>query len=249
MLVCIPSKGRPGTLLPSKLEGLPFLVFVEPQDQASYQAAGISNLHVLPANNQGISFVRNYILDYARSHSHDWIWMIDDDVTDFGVAVSGRVAAHPAQKVLTDFHAVACRYQFPVNGINYRQKAWWNSKRSLRYRVNVRTAEVCTLLFVPKISWKYRPQFDLKEDRDFCFQAVKHSSGVFSDTCACFNCPNVGSNAGGLASEYAANRDYQAAARFVREWHPHASMAKIAGRIDAKLDIKGLALSLNRQVR
>ena len=249
MLVCIPSKGRPGTLLPSKLGSLPFLVFVEPQDQASYQAAGISNLHVLPANDQGISFVRNYILDYARHHNHDWIWMMDDDVSDFGIAGSGKVATESADVVLSGFHEVASRYQFPVNGINYRQYAWACSKASARYRVNVKTAEVCTLLFIPKITWEYRSRFNLKEDRDFCLQAIKHSSGIFFDSYSCFNCPNVGTNAGGLQSEYALKQDHEAAIRFAREWHPYASVVKKAGRVDAKLDIKGLALSLNRQVR
>lgn len=236
-------------MLPSKLEGLPFLVFVEPQDQASYKAAGVSNLHVLPANDQGISFVRNYILDFARQCNHEWIWMIDDDVTDFGVASAGKVAIRSASAVLCGFQDVAKRYQFPVNGINYRQYAWAASKTRSRYRVNVKTAEVCTLLFVPKITWQYRSRFNLKEDRDFCLQAIKHSSGVFFDSCSCFNCPNVGTNAGGLQSEYAINRDHEAAVRFAREWHPYASVVKKAGRVDAKLDVKGLALSLNRQVR
>jgi hypothetical protein len=249
MLVCIPSKGRPGTLLPSKLEGLPYLVFVEPQDQASYQAAGISNLHVLSANDQGISFVRNYILDFARKHNHDWIWMMDDDVSNFGIAGSGKVATESADVVLCGFHEVASRYQFPVNGINYRQYAWACSKASARYRVNAKTAEVCTLLFIPKITWKYRAQFNLKEDRDFCLQAVKHSSGIFFDSYSCYNCPNVGTNTGGLQSEYLLKRDHEAALRFAREWHPYVSVVKKAGRVDAKLDVKGLALSLNRQVR
>lgn len=249
MLVCIPSKGRPGTLLPSKLQGLPYLVFVEPQDQAPYQAAGISNLHALPANNQGISFVRNYILDYARNHNHDWVWMIDDDVSNFGIADSGKVTTKSAQTVLEGFQTIASRYQFPVNGINYRQYAWACSKAGARYRINVKTAEVCTLLFVPKITWKYRSRFNLKEDRDFCLQAVKHSSGIFFDSYSCFNCPNVGTNSGGLHSEYALKQDHEAAVRFAREWHPYVSVVKKAGRVDAKLDVKALALSLNRQVR
>lgn len=249
MHICIPTKGRPGTTVYQRLGGIPFTHFVEPQDLADYSCAGVPNLKVLPANNQGIAYARNFILGYARQSGHEWIWMIDDDVSSFGVASAGKAQTLPAHVVLSDFCDIAKRYYFPVNGINYRQYAWACSKSRTRYRINTKTAEVCTLLFVPKISWKYRSDLDMKEDRDFCMSAIKHSSGIFFDSFSFFNAPNVGTNAGGLQSHYQAQRDHQAAVRFVKEWAPYASACKKAGRIDAKLDLKGLALSLNRQIR
>ena len=56
-------------------------VVVEPQDYESYKNA-FTNLSILQLNqnNQGISFARQFILDYATENDMDWIWVVDDDI-------------------------------------------------------------------------------------------------------------------------------------------------------------------------
>lgn len=251
MLALIPSKGRPLTKTYKLLKqsGIPFAHLVEPQDAPAYHAAGVPSIVTIPANDQGIAYVRNFALDYAKSQSTDWLWLIDDDVDRFALAVNGKTNDTPAASSLLDFHQVAQRYNFPVNGINYRQYAWSYSKKSTRYYINRRPAEVCTLLFIPKITWQYRARLNLKEDRDFCMQAIQHSSGVFVDTHLCFNCPPVGSNSGGLQSDYRAQRDHQAAAKLAAEWAPFSKLTFKKGRVDCSLDMAAFAKSLNKPVR
>lgn len=248
--VYVPSKGRPNTKTYKLFDGHDFDVIhvVEPQDYDAYRASGVPNLVALPDNDQGIVFVRNFILDHAKKTNKEWVWMIDDDVQGFGYAKDGKTIKGTAA-VLSDFHASIERYKFPLNGINYCQYAWAYSTGSVRYKINKKTAEVCTLLYMPKIQWQYRKRYSLKDDRDFCMQAIKYSDGIIVDTHSWFACPGVGSIPGGLQDFYLQKRDQEDAAKMVAEWHPYAKLIHKKSRIDVKLDLAGYAQSLNRVVR
>ena len=248
MNICIPTKGRPNTVAYKLFEevGLPFCHFVEPQDHKAYKEAGVPNLQVIPENDKGISYVRNFILSFARKNKIDWIWVVDDDVKGFGIAKAGKTIKGDAT-VLVDFYKKVKPYKFPVNGLNYCQYAWSYSMKKKRYAINKRPPEVCVLLYVPKITWEYRP--DRKEDRDFTMLAIKHSDGVIVDLHAWFNCPGIGTNAGGLQHLYAQKKDTKWAERLVRDWSPFSKLIKKKQRVDCKLDIAGYAKSLKRIVK
>lgn len=249
--IAIPSKGRPKTkthtLLP--LPDCKVTHFVEPQETAAYAVAGVPNIVTLPENDQGIAYVRNFILDWAASNRVTWLWVIDDDVNGFGTAKAGKTIKGDHQ-VLVDFQAKAEQYKFPVNGINYCQYAWsYSAQKGSRYRVNRKTAEVCTLLYIPAVTWRYRGRLNLKEDRDFCMQAIKESRGILFDCCSWFNAPGVGTNPGGLQDLYRQKRDWESAARLHAEWSPFAEMIHKSGRHDCRLDLAGYAKSLGKTVK
>jgi len=250
MHVCIPSKGRPTTAAYKLLQAvnIPFTIFVEPQDIIAYNAAAVPNLHPLPANNKGIAYVRNYIIDWARQSKIEWIWMMDDDVSGFGTAKAGKTIKGDAN-VLAQIHQRVAPLKFPVNGMNYCQYAWSYSTKPTRFTVNKRPAEVCTLLYIPKITWQYRARLNLKEDRDFCMQSVQHSDGIIIDLFSWFNCPGVGTNPGGLQDLYRQQRDHEAAAKLAKEWEPFTKLIKKKDRVDCKLDIAAYAKSLGRAVK
>jgi hypothetical protein len=247
--VFIPSKGRPTTKTFKLFSSDNFCVthLVEPADKVAYEHANIPNLLLLPESNQGIAYVRNYILEHSRKIGAQWIWMIDDDVQGFGHAKQGKTIKGTSN-ILLEFQERVKPYKFPLNGINYCQHAWSYSNGKTRFYINRKTAEVCTLLYMPKISWQYRGRMNLKEDRDFCMQAIKYSDGIIVDTHSWFACPGVGTNPGGLQEHYKASHDALAAARFVSEWSPYAKLQKKGNRTDAKLNLKEYALSLQRQV-
>jgi hypothetical protein len=249
MLVCIPSKARPNTQSYKLYEsvGLKFCHFIEPQDQASYEAARVPNLIVLPANNQGLAFVRNHIVSWAKSNGVDWIWMNDDDVKGFGIAIKGKTINKDA-RILVDIYDVVHKYKYPLNGLNYAQHAWSYSNRP-RYFVNKRPVEVCSLLYIPKITWKYRGEMDTKEDRDFCMQAIQNSNGLIISTHHWFACPTVGTNKGGLQPLYAATKDHAAALLLRDTWAPYSTMVKKGDRVDCKLLYSDYAKSLGRTVK
>lgn len=246
MQVAIPTKGRPATTTYKLLGDIPFTHFVEPQDMAAYKAAKVPNLQEIPDNDKGITFVRNYILDWGHVCGHKWLWIMDDDINGFGVAKAGKTIKGN-HNVLKQFHKAVEQFKFPVNGLNYCQYAWSYSTKKQRFAINKRPPEVCALLYLPKITWRYRA--DRKEDRDFTMLAIQHSDGVIVDLHAWFNCPGVGTNAGGLQHLYQQKRDAVWAQRLVNDWAPFAKLIKKKDRVDAKLDISGYAKHMKRVVR
>lgn len=84
MNVCIPSKGRAGSIKTLRLlDGYDkVLIFVEPQDYDAYvqKHSEHSKIINIGENDMGIAFVRNYIMDYCFSVGINYPWMIDDDM-------------------------------------------------------------------------------------------------------------------------------------------------------------------------
>ena len=134
---------------------------------------------------------------------------------------------------------------YEVVGINYRQWAWAETKE---LSVNSKLAEVAVLLHVAKITWRYRAEFNLKEDRDFALQTVRNGAGILRFNRYFFSAPDVGTNAGGLQDEYRAKRDQASAIALANYWSPFVTLKKKNGRIDNKIDLKSMAKNFKKQV-
>jgi hypothetical protein len=98
--VFIPSKGRFETRLTARgfdLCGIPYTIFVEPQEYDAYAAAvGTEKLHKLPHSNKGVTVTRNYIWDYAASLGVKRYWSFDDNI--------GTTSRHQGVCSLWRFH-------------------------------------------------------------------------------------------------------------------------------------------------
>lgn len=86
MHIVIPTKGRPTSSTMKMLEecGVPYSIVIEPDEQGLYAEALTGNrflqkVHVLPLNQQGIGYCRNYILGIMTEP----FWMLDDDLQKF----------------------------------------------------------------------------------------------------------------------------------------------------------------------
>lgn len=80
--IYIPSKGRAGVALTPKMFdacGVPYRIVVEPSQTEAYAAWG-DRVLVLPENDQGLVYSRNWIKDHAREEGHERHWQFDDDV-------------------------------------------------------------------------------------------------------------------------------------------------------------------------
>jgi len=242
MICFIPSKGRPSTKTYKLFEevGIKVFHFIEPQELDVYD---VPNKISIQENNQGIGYVRNFMLDYAKKTNQEWVLICDDDVTTFGL-YNGKTVKKNAG-IWFDILEKAKKLPFELIGINYTQHAW-HEKTS--YSVNRKFAEVCVLMNVSKIKWKYRPEFNMKEDRDFALQTIKHGHGILRFNHYWFSCPDVGTNTGGLQDHYKAKKDEAAAKKMVYEWHPFVTLKKKGDRVDMKTDIKALALHFKKHV-
>lgn len=244
MICYIPTKSRPSTKTYKLFEeqGFDFLHFVEPQELDLYK--NVPNVVNIQANDKGIAYVRNFMLDYAKRNNHDWIIMCDDDVTSFGV-YNGKTVKLTAS-IWRDIYAKAVKLPFELVGINYTQHAWHEKNA---YSINKKFAEVCVLIHVKKIKWNYRGEFNLKEDRDFALQTIKNGNGILRFNHYWFACPDVGSNKGGLQDLYKAKKDEESARKMCYEWNPFIELKEKNGRIDMKTKISELALHYKRPVK
>ena len=82
--VYIPSKGRSDRPLTAKMfdrDGVPFRFVVEPNEVPAYAADwGEERVLVLPENNRGLVYSRNWIKQHAIGEGHERHWQFDDDV-------------------------------------------------------------------------------------------------------------------------------------------------------------------------
>lgn len=243
MICFIPTKGRFNTKTYKLFEevGIKAIHFIEPKEIEKYQ---VPNKVSILENDKGIGYVRNFMLEYARKNSFDWVLFCDDDVTSFGI-YNGKTARLDASIWLSILEK-SKKLPFELVGINYTQHAW-HEKTS--YSINKKFAEVCVLINVSKIKWNYRPEFNLKEDRDFALQTIKNGNGILRFNHFWFACPDVGSNSGGLQNEYKAKKDEESAKKMCYEWHPFVTLKNKGDRVDMKTDIKALAIHYKKQIK
>jgi len=241
MICYIPTKGRPNTKTYKLFTdvGIQVKHFVEPQEYELYKVPGKVDIK---ENDKGVTFVRNFMLNYARENNHKWVIICDDDVMSFGI-YNGKTVKKDAS-IWLEILKKAKKLPFELIGINYTQHAW-HEKTS--YSINRKFAEVCVLMNIEKIHWNYED--NTKEDRDFQLQTIKNGYGVLRFNHYWFSCPNVGSNSGGLSDLYKAKKDTIWAENLTKKWYPYAKLVNKKDRIDARIDIKGYAKSLNKIVK
>jgi hypothetical protein len=198
--IYIPTKGRADSQSTAKLlneAGLSYVFVIEPQEAYLFEN---KNTLVLPDNDKGIQYVRNYILNHARQTGIEWLIMIDDDIRGFGVVKNHR-CINKGATVINEF--ISMIKELPANivlaTINYRQFAWRSNKA---YTIDS-LVEVFTAINVKRLpnNISYNSNV-LPEDRDFLLQVLisGNHSVCFNDYW--FSCPKTGSNKGGLYDTY-----------------------------------------------
>jgi glycosyltransferase involved in cell wall biosynthesis len=100
--------------------GIEYKLLVEPQEQRLYKGY---DLIVLPENDKGIAYARNFILDYAKDKGIRFICMADDDISRFGRVENGRNVRD--NTVVHAFFDLVKKYPgFAQYTINYWQYAY-----------------------------------------------------------------------------------------------------------------------------
>ena len=242
MICYIPSKGRPKTQTYKLFQsaGIEVLHFIEPAEIGLYHAPGTKV--DIGKDDEGIAYVRNCMLDHAKEHRHEWVIIADDDITGFGKYEGGSKVKTDASIWLEIFEKVR-GLPYELTGINYVQHAWYSQKD---LSINSKFAEVCVLMHTPSIHWRYRAEFDTKEDRDFTMQTIKNGAGVLRFNRFCFTCPGVGTNEGGLRDMYKEKRDELAVHSMCEEWGNLVTTKWKKDILDFKANLKALAGQYNK---
>lgn len=233
--VYVPSKGRPSGSTAKLLaeSGINFLVVVEPQEYDAYKAVVGKRLLTLPASNQGIAYVRNWILQH---HDSGWYWMLDDDITAFFKTTNGKNTKVSAREALEGAGGFFIEdASIGQAALEYQQFAW-SATRAVKHNGYCDVA-VCINKDRVKML-RYRPEVNLKEDRDFTLQVLSSGMRTARVCRYSFAAPKNGSNAGGLSGEYSQTGKELAASRLMCRLWPGicTPITKRDGRQDVKIN-------------
>ena len=242
--IVIPSKGRPDgtTLRILAREGIPFTVYIEPQDEVAYRRAGWDRLRVLDANDQGLPYVRRQILADAPLQ---WFWMLDDDITAWFQTVQQCCRTTTAGAALLGAQSYfASSPRVAQAALEYRQFAW----RARQPCVYDTYCDVCVAIHGGYArGLTFRDACDLKLDRDFTLQVLAAGYSTCRVTAFSFSAPKNGSNRGGLFAEYATPGREAAASTMMASLWPGICTVKVKadGRPDVAIDWAFFRRTLN----
>jgi hypothetical protein len=240
--IYVPSKGRSSkckTVDHLLHAGLPVTIFVEPADHPLYAAAyPKAQFVVLPESNRGIGYVRQQILTEARKKNLTWYWMFDDDITNFYLVEGAKcIRTGPEAVLLEAQRIITTQDNVGQAGLEYQQFAWSTGKDFAKGSY----CDVAVAIHVPFIGLaNYRPEMDLKEDRDFTLQILSMGRDTVRVQRCAFSAPKNGSNEGGLHDVYAVTgREFEACERMVKKWPGVCEhIVKKDGRTDLRINWK-----------
>ena len=241
--IFIPSKSRADSARLLIREDLPdsVTVVVEPQDEALYRAHYPTyKFLILPENNKGITFVRNFIKQYTENNSIHHYWQLDDDVTGFYTRQLQKMIKFPLQEALAHAETQFRHNNISLGALGYQQIEWSATKDMA---VNG-YADVCVWVDNTKtFGMRYDAYVEGKEDRDFALQVIAAGKRTGRSTLYTFSAPKNGSNDGGLKEIFydQSGREAECSRRMIEKW-PGVCTANVKedGRPDVKINWKAV---------
>jgi hypothetical protein len=113
--VYIPSKGRADKAYTARMflkDGVDFKIVVEPQEVTRYaEVLGEDRLLVLPENDRGLVYSRNWIKDHSIAGGHERHWQFDDDIPYMQRAYKGRKIRCSSRAALAALEDFVDRYE------------------------------------------------------------------------------------------------------------------------------------------
>ena len=239
--IFIPTKGRLNKQktydILINLDLHPILV-IEPQEELQAIDKGY-NFITLPENNKGISYSRNYILNYAKKCNYEYICMIDDDINVFGYIKD--------KKRVKDNNAFLDALKYfkeskTCGTMQYTQFAWCQPK-SIVYN---RGLEVVMFLYMPLLQ-NVKFEEDTIEDRDFSLDIIlNHKVKTFRLNHLYFQTPSIGTNEGGIECDRY-KKQIEWAQKMERKWGSNICkyVVKKNGVPDIKINWRYIDKALN----
>jgi len=247
ILVC--SKGRPENCptirrLIGYGDVIEWRIILEPQDINSYVSAGVPPQKIipLPENNKGIGYARGRALEQARKIYSGWVWMLDDDVSNWYKVVGKKCFS--GQDMLETLSAAEKHFLSDPSAaqaaLEYNQIAWAARKPYIRGSY----CDVVVAFHLERTRCvSHRESLPLKEDRDYTMQILAAGYTTIRVTEYAFSCPSMGSNKGGLHGVYSApSRIEESCTMMEKLWGPDLAkkVRKKNGVVDVKINWKAL---------
>ena len=230
----IPSKGRAGKTKTDKLickAGLHYCFVVEPQDQADYSDAG-HQIMVLPENDQGITFARDWILKMMRRMKYKQFWMLDDDIECFGEVVDGKTVQTDAGVLLKAYNQLSKYGPASLYCLELRQFAW-SAKEVDRDKI----AMQCIMFDLENCqALDYDLRLKIREDYDLSFQAIFKGKGTLRSGKYYYGIADMKSQAGGMTQWYNQETEMHETWKLCRKWPKLVEPLQKDGRVDVKVN-------------
>lgn len=230
--IFIPTKGRLNNEKTYELLiklGLKPIIVVEPQEYGNAVEMGYNCL-MLDKNNQGITYARNFILDYCRNNHIEYACMMDDDIYSFV-----RIVNNKRVKDSDDCFLEALEFfmnEKKCGTMQYHQFGVF-ANNYVSYNKNI---EVIFFLYIPDLDGVYFEE-DTIEDRDFSLDIVlNHGCTSFRLEQLCFCVPSIGTNKGGIESDTRAQKQIYWSNKMLRKWGP--DIIKVVVKKNGLTDIR-----------
>lgn len=156
--------------------GVPYTVFVEPQEFDKYAAViDKTNIIVLPHSNQGLVVTRNYIWDYALSLGLPRFWTMDDNIKNFFRFNRNLKVPVSSGSMLCAIEDFVERYKnIPIAGMNYFMFA---SRKNKAAPMTLNTRVYSNMLIETDYrdphGKPYRNEGFYNDDTDLCLRVLK----------------------------------------------------------------------------
>jgi len=163
--VFIPSRGRATTCTTPHVlakEKIPFVMVVEPREAKAYKDT-FEKVVVLPEDDRGLWFARNFMKTYSRWHGDAYHWQIDDNVK----CLNDRSAKDKnPRKVLEQAEGFTTRYtNVGIAGLRHSMFAF-----TAKAPVSI-NQQCCSVVLVRNdVKAWWRP--DVQEDTDYSMQVL-----------------------------------------------------------------------------
>lgn len=240
----IPSKNRldkPKTYTILKELGLNPILVLEPQEEKQAKELNFNYL-LLDANDMGITYARNFILNYCRKNNIEYAVMMDDDILFFKRFFGNGIKGIKDNTAFID--ALKYFYKAKNCGTMQYSQFGWAQKKKVTFN---KSLEVVHFLYIPKLK-RINYTENTVEDKDFALQLIFAGFKPFMLNWLCFQVPSIGTNKGGLFDLYNSGKTAIWAKNFINKWGPEITTVfrEKNGRINVKINWSKVKKMINQ---
>lgn len=230
--IYILSKGRPNGTTAKQFDknGITdYYIVIEPQDYKAYKDVFQGQLIILEKDNQGPTYVRNFILDHSKANGYDYCWQFDDNINEFCRKNNGkRPKCHPMEAI-QEVEKVAQMYSnIGVIGFNYKTFVFMKMPR-FNYNVRIYSG----FLVMNNSGIRFQGEFNL--DNDICIQYLLAKYCTVQINYYCINKLTTGLMKGGNYDRYKGIGRYKMAMEINERYPQFTEVRKQVNRYQIKV--------------